>query len=116
MTSRMILTDLRRKLCKCHKVKKTKFKALCLGWGGTQYQYGMEKEWMESSPMKKDFGTLLNEKLDISQQCGLAALKGNHILGCIKDSMDSKLRKVILPLLSCETPSRVLHTTLQPPK
>lgn len=66
--------------------------------------------------MKKDLGMLLNEKLDISCQCGVAALKGSHILGCNKSSMDSRLRKVILPLCSCDTPSRVLHRALKLPK
>ncbi|KAK4828114.1 hypothetical protein QYF61_023912 [Mycteria americana] len=72
---------------------KTKCKALHLGQCNSQYQYGL-------GPLEKDLGILVDEKLGMSWQCVLAAQKANRILGCIKRSVASRSREVILPLQS----------------
>jgi len=43
---------------------------------------------------------LVDEKLNLTQQCALAAQKANCILGCIKSSVASRAREGILPLCS----------------
>ncbi|GAB0178458.1 hypothetical protein GRJ2_000311100 [Grus japonensis] len=78
------------------KFSKVKCKVLHM----SQYNCRLGREWIESSPEEKDLGVLIDEMLNMSRQCVLAAQKANCVLGCIKRGVTSRSREVILPIYS----------------
>ncbi|GAB0182483.1 mitochondrial enolase superfamily member 1 [Grus japonensis] len=82
------------------KLNNGKCRVLPLGKNNPMHQYRLGVDLLGSSTAEKDLGVLVNNKLSTSQQCALVAKKANGILGCIKKSMASRSREVILPLYS----------------
>ncbi|PKU42204.1 hypothetical protein llap_7500 [Limosa lapponica baueri] len=79
---------------------KGKCRLLHLGRNNPMRQYRLETDLLESTSEEKDLGVLVDNRMAMSQQCALVAKKANGILGCIKKSVTSRLREVILLLYS----------------
>ena len=73
---------------------------LHLGQGNFRRVYRLGEELLDSSPAEKDLGILVDEKLNVSHHSGLAALKANSVMDCIRRGVASRERKMIVPLYS----------------
>jgi len=74
-----------------------KCRVLQLGRNNPMHQYKLGVDLLQSSSVERDLGVLVDDRLTMSQHCVLVAKKASDLLGCMKKSVVSRSREVLLP-------------------
>ena len=75
-----------------------KCKCLHTGPGNNGRNCEMGGTILSKTVKEKDLGVTMNANMKVSEQCGIAASKGNQVLGMIRRNITYKEKSLIVPL------------------
>ena len=75
-----------------------KCKHIHIGHGNMDEEYKMGGAVLGRTTQEKDLGVTFSADMKVSEQCGIAASKGNQILGLIRRTIMYKEKQLIVPL------------------
>ena len=75
-----------------------KCKCLHTGPGNTGMDYEMGGTILSKTVKEKGLGVTMNSNMKVSEQCRIAASKGNQVLGMIRRNITYKEKSLIVPL------------------
>ena len=75
-----------------------KCRCLHTGHGNEDAQYTMGDTVLNTTIKENELGLTISADMKVSEQCGIAAEKGNQIIGLIRRNIVYKENKLIIPL------------------
>ena len=76
-----------------------KCKCLHTGTGNTGMNYEMGRTILSKTVKEKYLGVSTNANMKVSEQCRIAASKGNQVLGMIRRNITYKENSLIVPCI-----------------
>ena len=75
-----------------------KYKCLHIGRSNGKSDYTIQNAVLNTTAKEKDIGVTIQADLKVSEQCGIAARKGNQLLGMIRRNITYRDNKLMVPL------------------